>query len=236
MIKVRIMLAIAAVGMAIGLYFALTAPADELQGVYSRIMSIHVPTLWVGFVAFFVTSFASIAWLVRKRPRWDRLAASSVEVGVVYTGIGIVTGMIWGKQIWGVAWDWGDWRLSTTAIMFFVYCGYLALRAATEDPVSRANRSAILGVVAVLQVPLVYFSVNLWRSIHQPHSTRPGRSTIPEEMLMARNISLLAFLILYIALVMARIHLAAAEDAKTGRELLASEAVKAPKIDEVKDV
>ncbi len=236
MTKIRIMLAVAAVAMAVGLYYALTAPPDAVQGVFSRIMSIHVPTLWIGFIAFFVTSFASIAWLVRKRPRWDRLAASSVEVGVVYTGLGIITGMIWGKQIWGTAWDWGDWRLTTTAIMFFVYLGYLALRAATPDPVSRANRSAILGVIAVLQVPLVYFSVNLFRTLHQLPSTRPGGSSLPPEMMMARNINLLGFLILYITLVMARIHLAAAEDAATGRELLASEAVKAPKIDEVKDV
>lgn len=234
--KVRIMLALSGVAMAVGLYYALSAPPDALQGVYSRIMSIHVPTLWLAFLAFFVTSFGSIAWLVSRRPRWDRLAAASVEIGVLFTGIGIATGMVWGKVVWGTAWDWGDWRLSTTAIMFFVYVGYLALRGVTEDPVSRANRSAVLGVIAVAQVPLVYFSVNLFRTLHQVQSTRPGGSTMPAEMRIALLVNVVAFTVLYLALLMARIHLAKAEEAASGKEILAGEAIQAPKIDEVKDV
>ena len=72
-------------------------------------------------------------WLLRKRPRWDRLAASSVEIGVLFSAIGLVTGMIWGNAVWGVAWDWGDPRMASSAVMFFVYLGYLALRAAVDD-------------------------------------------------------------------------------------------------------
>lgn len=234
--KVRVLLAIAALFMVVGLYYALSAPADALQGVWSRIMSVHVPSLWLAFLAFFVTSYGSIAWLITKRPRWDRLAASSVEIGVLFTGIGIVTGMIWGKAVWGVAWDWGDWRLSTTAIMFFVYLGYLALRGVTDDPVTRANRSAVLGVVAVLQVPLVYFSVNLFRTLHQPHTSRPGGGGYPDDMRMALLINVVAFTVLYIALLMARIHLARAEEARSGQDLLAGDAIQSPNIDEVTDV
>lgn len=234
--KVQFILALAGAGMIVGLYYALTAPPDVLQGNYSRIMSVHVPSLWLAFLAFAVTSFGSIAWLIRKRPRWDRIAAASVEIGVLFTGIGLLTGMIWGRAVWGVAWDWSDWRLATTAIMFFVYVAYLALRGATEDPVTRANRSAILGAIAVVQVPLVYFSVYIWRSIHQPPSIRPGGSTMPAEMLNPLMINVAAFTLLYVALLLARIHVARVEEARSGEKLLAGEAVKPPQIDEVKDV
>lgn len=236
MTRVRIMLSVAAVAVGVGLWFALTATPDALQGVYSRLFHIHVPSLWLGFLAFFVTCFGSIAWLVSKRPRWDRLASASVEIGVLFTAIGLVTGMIWGKAVWGTAWDWGDPRLATTAVMFFVYLGYLALRAAIDDPVIRARRSAILGAIAVVQVPLVYFSVYLFRTLHQTPTIRPDGAAMPREMLIAFLVNLVAFTILYVALLMSRTHLAVAEETRKGRDLLAGEAVSAPRLNEIEDV
>lgn len=234
--RIRVLFSIAAVAMAIGLWMALTAPADALQGVYSRIINVHVPSLWLAFLAFGVTAFGSLMWLIKKTLRWDRLAAASVEVGVLFTAIGLVTGMIWGNAVWGVAWDWGDPRMASTAVMFFVYLGYLALRAAIEDPVVRARRSAILGMVAVIQVPLVYFSVNLFRTIHQTQSIRPDGSTLPDEILIAMLVNVVAFTLLYVALVAARVDVAVAEASAEGEQLLAGEAVKAPRIEEVEDV
>lgn len=236
MTRVRIMLSVAAVAVGVGLWFALTATPDALQGVYSRLFHIHVPSLWLGFLAFFVTCFGSIAWLVSKRPRWDRLASASVEIGVLFTAIGLVTGMIWGKAVWGTAWDWGDPRLATTAVMFFVYLGYLALRAAIDDPVIRARRSAILGAIAVVQVPLVYFSVYLFRTLHQTPTIRPDGAAMPREMLIAFLVNLVAFTILYVALLISRTHLAVAEETRKGRDLLAGEAVSAPRLNEIEDV
>lgn len=236
MTRVRIMLSVAAVAVGVGLWFALTATPDALQGVYSRLFHIHVPSLWLGFLAFFVTCFGSIAWLVSKRPRWDRLASASVEIGVLFTAIGLVTGMIWGKAVWGTAWDWGDPRLATTAVMFFVYLGYLALRAAIDDPVIRARRSAILGTIAVVQVPLVYFSVYLFRTLHQTPTIRPDGAAMPREMLIAFLVNLVAFTILYVALLISRTHLAVAEETRKGRDLLAGEAVSAPRLNEIEDV
>jgi heme exporter protein C len=236
MTRVKIMLAVAAAAMGVGLWFALTAPPDTLQGVYSRLFHIHAPSLWLGFLAFFVTAFGSIAWLVNKRSRWDRLASSSVEIGVLFTGVGLVTGMIWGKAVWGTAWDWGDPRLATTAVMFFVYLGYLALRASLDDPVVRARRSAVLGTIAVVQVPLVYFSVNLWRTLHQTQTVRPDGAAMPREMLLALLVNVIAFTFLYVALMVARTHLAVAEEARRGRDLLAGEAISAPKMNEIEDV
>lgn len=236
MTRVRALLGLAAIGLAVGLWFALTAPPDVLQGQYSRIINVHVPSLWLAFLAFGVTALGSIMWLIRKRPRWDRLAAASAEIGVLFTGIGLATGMIWGKAVWGTAWDWGDPRLASTAVMFFVYLAYIALRGAVDDPFTRARRSAILGAIAVVQVPLVYFSVNLWRTLHQTQSVRPGGATMPPEMLIAMLVNVAAFTLLYVALMAARLDLTRAEEAALGTDALAGDAIEPPRISEVRDV
>lgn len=236
MTRVRVLMAIAGVAVGIGLWFALTAPPDALQGEYSRLLGIHPPAMWTAFVAFGVTAFASIMWLIRKTDRWDRLGEASVEVGVIFTAIGLFTGMVWGQAVWGTPWDWQDPRLMSTAVMFFVYLGYLALRNAIDDPQVRARRSAILGVIAVIQVPLVYFSVNMFRTLHQTQSVRPDGSTMPDEMLMAMGINMLAYTLLYVALVAARIDVAKVEAAANPETTLAGEAVLPPRLSEVEDV
>jgi heme exporter protein C len=236
MTRIRVLFGVAAAAMAVGLWFALTAPPDALQGEYSRIISVHVPSLWLAFLAFGVTALGSIMWLWKRKQRWDRLASASAEIGVLFTGIGLFTGMVWGQAVWGRAWDWGDPRLTSTAVMFFVYLGYIALRNAVDDPVVKARRSAILGVVAVVQVPLVYFSVNLFRTLHQTQSIRPDGSTMPAEMLIAMLVNVVAFTILYVALMAARTDVARIEEANRETELLAGDAVKPPKLSEVGDV
>jgi heme exporter protein C len=236
MTRVKVLLAVAAVAMAIGLWFALTAPTDTLQGDFTRIINIHAPSMWLAFLAFGLTALGSAMWLIRKQKRWDRLAEASAELGVMFTAIGLFTGMVWGQAVWGRAWDWGDARLASTAVMFFVYIGYLALRAATPDPTVRARRSAILGVIAVIQVPLVYFSVNLFRTLHQTQSIRPDGATMPREMAMAILVNVIAFTILYVALLVARIDVATAEERVAAEDALAGDAVKPPRLSEVKDV
>ncbi len=236
MTRIRVLFGVAAAAMAVGLWFALTAPPDALQGEYSRIINVHVPSLWLAFLAFGVTALGSIMWLWKKKQRWDRLASASAEIGVLFTGIGLFTGMVWGHAVWGRAWDWGDPRLTSTAVMFFVYLGDIALRNAVDDPVVKARRSAILGVVAVVQVPLVYFSVNLFRTLHQTQSIRPDGSTMPAEMLIAMLVNVAAFTILYVALMAARTDVARIEEANRETELLAGDAVKPPKLSGVGDV
>lgn len=236
MTRVRIFMAAAALSMAVGLWFALTAPPDRIQGPYSRLINIHVPSLWLAFLAFGITALGSVLWLVKKTDRWDRLAVASVEVGVVFTGIGLFTGMVWGRAVWGTPWDWQDPRLMSTAVMFFVYLGYLALRNSIDDPVSRARRSAILGVVAVVQVPLVYFSVNLFRTLHQTQSFRPDGATMPEAMVVAMLVNLAAFTVLYVALMTARLEVMRIEASKAPDRALAGDAVRPPRLDEVEDV
>lgn len=236
MTRVRILMSLAVIAVAVGLWFALTAPADALQGEYARLLGIHPPAMWIAFLAFGVTAFGSIMWLIRKTDRWDRLASASVELGVIFTAIGLFTGMVWGQAVWGTPWDWQDPRLMSTAVMFFVYVGYIALRNAIDDPVIRARRSAILGVIAVVQVPLVYFSVNLFRTLHQTQSIRPDGSTMPDEMLVAMLVNFVAFTMVYLALMAARLDVARAEsEAKVDRSL-AGDAVRAPRLNEVEDV
>jgi heme exporter protein C len=229
-------MSVAAVAVGVGLWFALTAPPDAVQGDFSKLLGIHPPAMWLAFLAFGVTALGSIMWLVRRTDRWDRLAAASAEVGVVFTAIGLFTGMVWGQAVWGTAWDWQDPRLMSTAVMFLVYLGYIALRNATDDPPARARRSAILGAVAVIQVPLVYFSVNLFRTLHHTQSIRPDGSTMPDEMLIAMLINMAAFTVLYVALMAARLEVAKVEADRDPETAMAGDAVRPPRLNEVEDV
>lgn len=236
MTRVRVLMSLAGVAVAVGLWFALTAPPDVLQGAYSRLLGIHPPAMWVAFIAFGVTALGSIMWLIKKTERWDRLASASVEVGVIFTGIGLFTGMVWGQAVWGTPWDWQDPRLMSTAVMFFVYLGYIALRNSIDDPTVRARRAAVLGTIAVVQVPLVYFSVNLFRTLHQTQSIRPDGSTMPDEMLLAMLVNMGAFMLAYVALMAARLDVARAETASASEPDVAGEAVRPPRLNEVEDV
>ena len=146
------------------------APTRE-QGPYARLIAIHPPLAWAAYLAFGVTAVASALYLwPRTRSRfWDRLAAASAEVGVVFTALTLVTGSIWGRPTWGVWWTW-DARLTSTALLLALFAGYLALRRVHTDVQSRARRSAIAALVAVVDVPIVHFSVDWWRTLHQGRS------------------------------------------------------------------
>lgn len=222
----------AALALAAGLWAAVVSPPDVFQGDFVRIMYVHVPSAWLAFLAFGVTAFGGLMWLVRRKDRWDRLAAASAEVGVLFTGLALLTGSIWGKPVWGTYWDWGDARMASTALMFFVYLGYLALRRATPDPVTRARRSSILGLVAVVQVPLVYFSVNLWRTLHQGLTVRPDGIQMDGSMLRALLVNLAAFTLLYLALVAERMRIARLEaELETAPLPAAGTAVSSPRLE-----
>lgn len=223
----------AGIAVAIGLVAAFTAPPDALQGNLQRLMYVHVPAAWIAFLAFGITLLGSGLWIWRHEPRHDRLAAASAEVGVFFTGLTLALGSVWGKPVWGVWWTW-DPRLVTTAIMFFVYLGYLALRRATVEPVARARRSAVFGIVAFVQVPIVHLSVLWWRTLHQPPTVlRPGHPTIDHAMLAALLLNVLAFTVLFVLLVRGRMRIAAAEqnhESRDGERELAGAAVAAPRL------
>jgi heme exporter protein C len=210
--RTKVFGALAAVVLAVGTWLAWTAPPEAVQRDYYRIINIHVPSAWLAFLAFGVTAAGSIGWRITRKRGWDRLAASSAEIGVMFIALALVTGMIWGRPVWGRFWDWQDARMATTALMFFVYLGYLALRRATPDPIIRADRASILGIVAVVQVPLVYFSVYMWRTLHQTPTIRPDGAQMHPQMLTAMLVNLVGFTLLYLALLSFRTVLARREE------------------------
>lgn len=229
---------LAAAALGGGLALALTAPPDVLlQGHLQKIMYVHVPSAWLAYLAFAVTVVGSVGWLWTRRFGWDHLAGASAEVGVFFTGLALLTGSIWAKPVWGVWWTW-DPRLVTTALLFFIYLGYLALRRAILDPEVRARRASFLGMVAFIQVPIVHFSVIWWRTLHQPPTIlRPDGPSLDPPMLVALIGNVVAFTVLYGVLLRRRYQLARLEAAWEERlaaaeRPLAGTAVTAPRLEE----
>lgn len=215
---------------------SMTVSPDAIQGQLSRIMYVHVPSAWLAYLAFAVTMAASAMYLWKRDLAWDRRAHASAEIGVVFTAMAIGLGMTWAKPTWGVWWTW-DARLTLTAIMFFVYLGYLALRRTTDDLHVRASRSAILGVLAVVQIPLVHFSVIWWRTLHQPPSVfEPASPDIDTPMLATLLLAVAMFTVMYVAMMVKRVELARLEDEilvseQVDDSIVAGEAVTAPSLD-----
>jgi heme exporter protein C len=189
---------LAALALGAGLVMAFgVAPREITQGNVQRIMYLHVPTVLVAYLAFAVVFVASIVYLWRRDPAADRLAHASAEIGVIFTGVTIAAGAIWGKPTWGTWWTW-DARLTSVAILFVMYLGYLLLRGMIEDGERAARYSAVLGIIAALDVPLVHFSVYWWRTLHQPPSLlRPGPASMPQEIVLALLVNVAAFALLY---------------------------------------
>ncbi|MBI4212221.1 MAG: cytochrome c biogenesis protein CcsA [Deltaproteobacteria bacterium] len=177
-------------------YWALAiAPPEKWMGDVYRILFVHVPAAWNALLMLSVSFVASILYLIKRKPFYDRLAASSSEVGVVLTGLTLMLGSIWGKPTWGVWWTW-DPRLTTTAILFLLYMGYQILRRLIDDAEQRAKISAALGTMIFLNVPIVYFSVKWWRTLHQLQSSP---QTVAPEMVLPLRLN--AFAILGLALI-----------------------------------
>ena len=208
----RLLGVVAAVLLALGLWTGLgLAPRDAVQGNVQRIMYVHPPLAWVAYVAFAVVALASVVYLVRRRPAADRLAHASAEVGVIFTGLAVATGSIWGKPTWGTWWTW-DARLTSVAILFVMYVGYLLLRGTIDDRDRAARYCAVLGIVAALDMPLVHFSVYWWRTLHQPPSLmKPGGFSGSPAILWPLLVNLAAFTLLYAYLVAKRARLLRAE-------------------------
>ena len=205
------------IGLAWLVVFGLVfSPSDVVQNDSVRIMYIHVPSAWLAYLAFGVTGLCSAAYLW-KRTRsitWDRFAGASAEVGVLFMAITLVTGSLWGSVTWGRYWVW-DARLTTTAFLFVTYVGYLAVRRLGGSHEARARRSAVLALLALLEIPLVHFSVVLWRPLHQQASVANPQADVELDglMLFSLFVGIIAFTLLYIWLVIHRQRVHAMEDA-----------------------
>jgi heme exporter protein C len=200
-------------------------PPDVVQKDAVRLLYLHVPTAWLAmYLSFGVTTLASVLYLwKRSRSRfWDLVAGSSAEIGVLFIGLTLLVGSIWGRATWGVWWTW-DARLTSTAVLFVTYLGYLAVRRIPSDPEVRSRRAAIVALAAFVNVPLVHKSVEWWRTLHQPASVFDERRLLDPQitgsMAWALLLAVLAFTVLYAWLLVSRFRLAWAEQQAEDREL-----------------
>ena len=180
------------------------APVEKTMGVIQKIFYIHVPAAFLAYLAFFITFIASIFYLYRKDSRWDTVAHCAVETGVIFCTIVLITGPIWAKPIWNVWWTW-DPRLTTTLILWFTYVAYLMLRRLVKEN-QRANLAAVFGIIGFINVPITFFSIRLWRTIHPVVITSRGLN-MSGPMKFSLIITFIAFCFLFFALLISRIRL-----------------------------
>ncbi len=180
------------------------APVEKTMGLVQKIFYIHVPSAFLAYLAFFITFIASIFYLYRKDPKWDTVAHCAVETGVIFCTIVLVTGPIWAKPIWNVWWTW-DPRLTTTLILWFTYVAYLMLRRSVKEN-QRANLAAVFGIIGFINVPITFFSIRLWRTIHPVIITSRGLN-MSWSMKFSLIITLIAFCFLFFSLLISRIRL-----------------------------
>ena len=203
----RVLGAVTLAGIVWLVFFGLVVtPPDRDQGESVRIMYAHVPGAWLAYLAFFVTAVSSAMYLFRRTRSlvWDRIAGASAEIGVLFMGIALVTGSLWGRITWGTFWTW-DARLTTTAFLFITYVGYLAVRNLGGTHHQRARRSAVLALLAVLEIPLVHFSVRLWNSLHQEASVAGNTDvTMDGLMLFTLFLGVIVFTLMYVWMLMHR--------------------------------
>jgi heme exporter protein C len=176
------LLGIAGVLIALGLIMGFTAPPDYQQGHAAKIMFVHVPAAWLAIMGYMLVAASSFGLLVFRHPLADVAAKAAVPIGAAFTAICLLTGMLWGKPMWGAFWVW-DPRLTSVLILFFLYLGLMALRASFEDEARASKLTAVLALVGIVVVPVIKFSVE-WNSLHQPASVmRFGAPTIHPSLL-----------------------------------------------------
>ncbi len=177
--------ALSLIGMMVSIWMIfLYAPTDAIQGEPQRIFYFHVPMAWLGMLGFVIVAIAGIGYLVKKNERWDWAARASAELGAFFITLALITGSIWGRTIWGTWWTW-DARLTTTLILWFIYIGYLMLRSY----MGRTPASA-------LDVPIIYESVNWWRTLH-PTAQVGVQGALPPSVVLTLMVSLTTFTLLY---------------------------------------
>lgn len=213
---IRVLGALAVVTLTGTVVLGLALPATYEQRTYSRMVALHPPLAWTAYLAFGVTALASIAYLVprTRRPRWDAVAHAAAELGVLFTSLTLITGSLWGRPTWGVWWTW-DARLTTTALMLMIYLGYLAQRSVADNPAARAMRSAFIGVLAVVVVPVNHMAVEWWRTLHQGRSLaslKPS-STLDGDFIAAMLLGFLAMTLTFLTLLLLRTRVIESEEA-----------------------
>ena len=211
--RLWLLLVTAALTLVDGYLIFVVAPTDEVLGHIQRIFYVHVPISILSFLGFLICAVAGIGYLIRRTEVWDRVAHASAEVGVVFVTLALITGVIWARPVWGVWWTWEP-RLTTTLILWLIYVAYLMIRHYAPTPQQGRSWSAVVGIIGFVDVPIVYYSVQWWRSIHPVQVIGPEAADDALEPIMARIVvfSMLALLALFAYLLTERVALRAAED------------------------
>jgi heme exporter protein C len=196
-----------AASIGIGLYLALfVSPADYQQGESVRIMYVHVPAAWMALFVYTVIAVSSAAALIWRHPLADLIAKASSPIGACFTFLALLTGSLWGKPMWGTWWAWGDARLTSMLVLFFLYLGHMALMNAFETAGRGARAAAILALVGFVNVPIIKFSVEWWSTLHQPASVfRMDGPTIHPSMLWPLLLMALGFNAYYVVVMILRV-------------------------------
>jgi len=192
------------------------APVEAVMGLVQKVFYFHVAAGWVGMLGFLVAAVTGGIYLVRSNRKWDIVSLASVEIGMVFAFINVVTGSIWARPIWNTWWTW-DPRLTTATIMLLIYAAYLMLRSGIEDPDRRARFGAVYAIVGFLSVPLTFFSARLFRTIHPVviGTNQPGAEgafDMTADMRLVFFFSLFTFTIIFIDLLWHRIRLGRLQD------------------------
>jgi len=202
--------ALTLVAVYMALMFASSAP-DVDGGDVQRIMYLHVASAWVSYVAFAVTFVAGIMYLRTRDLRWDANALSSAELGVLFCTLAITTGPMWAKAVWGVYWRWADLKLLMTLVLWLVFIAYLALRANTPDRRMGASMGAVFSSVGMLCVPLSFAANRIWTQYH-PTVIGTSKGGLQVSMGATLGVAVVAFTVLYIFLMLARVGIERARD------------------------
>jgi heme exporter protein C len=194
-----ILLGLGFVLMVAALYMVfIYVPTEKNTGIVQRIFYFHVPVAWVSFLAFFITFIFSILYLWKRETKWDAVACASAEVGVIFTTLVLITGPVWANPVWGIWWTW-DARLTTSLVLWLIYIAYLLVRSFASEPSRGARFGAVIGIVGFIDVPVVFLTVNLWRTQHPTTIIFEGGLTPP--MLMTLMVCIAAFTVLYVLLI-----------------------------------
>jgi len=192
--------AIAAVLLVVGVWLSFAAPGDYQQGDTVRIMFVHVPASTLGLGAYAALGVSSFFALVFRHPLADAAARAAALPGAAFTALALITGSLWGQPMWGTWWVW-DARLTSVLVLFLFYLGYMALRASIDDEQKAARAAAVLGLVGLINLPIVKFSVDWWNTLHQPASLlRAGGSSLDPVFLAPLLIMMAAYGTLFLAI------------------------------------
>ena len=191
-------------------------PVETSQGFAQKIMYLHVPTVIIAYLAFFIVFAFSIAYLWKRDLMFDRIAKASAEVGLLFCALVLITGAVWGRPIWGTYWVW-DARLTTTLLLFLIFMGYFLLRMSTDDRDKESRLAAVIGIIGFLDIPIIHKSVEWWRTLHQPTTlfkTEEGiaKPSIPDELLYPLLATMLVMLLFYLFLLQLRYRVEASQD------------------------